>query len=306
MPTYDAEVDSAADNTSHALMLRLVGPDRRVLDVGCATGYLGEALIAQGCRVSGVELDPVAAERATEVLDEVFVTDLETADLVDHFGPGSFDVVVLGDVLEHLRDPLRLLRGTVGLLADKGSVVISIPNVAHAALRLALLQGRWEYSDRGLLDRTHVQLFTRASLLRLVRDAGLVAVDVRTTTAPTFGTEVAVDPQALPDGVVEWAERQPDADAYQFVVRAVRDDGHGAVEALRLRAQQLEQEVERLTEELAAQRAHAHELTGSMEESDTRAAHVESELEALHNTRTMRAMRGPRRVYGVLRRVLGD
>lgn len=311
MPTYDAAVDPAA-NTSHALMLRLVGPDRRVLDVGCATGYLGEALMDQGCRVSGVEYDPEAADRAGAVLDEVLVADLESADLVEHFGAGSFDVVVFGDVLEHLRDPARVLRACVPLLSDKGSVVISIPNVAHASLRLALLQGRWTYSDRGLLDRTHVQLFTRRTLLDMITSAGLVAVDVRATTAPTFGTEIDVDPSGLPDGAAAWVEQQPDADVYQFVVRAVRDDADGAVQALRARSDEVSGALARTAAELSAARAEVEDLhrtlssmTEVIDELDRRAARAEDELRALGSTRTMRALSGPRRVYGVLRRAAG-
>ncbi len=318
MPTYDAEVDAAVENNSHALMLRLVGPDRHVLDVGCATGYLGEALMAQGCRVSGVELDPVAAARAQKVLDEVLVADLETADLVEHFGAGSFDVVVLGDVLEHLRDPQRLLRNAVGLLADKGSVVISVPNVAHAALRLALLQGRWTYSDRGLLDATHVHFFTRATLLELLRTSGLVAVDLRATTAGAFATEIAVDAGALPPGVVEWVEQQPDADSYQFVLRAIKDDADGAVEALRQRAESAQdalagatqelartaEELRRASEELAARRAEVAELGGVVGDLHGRVAAAEQELGALASTKTVRALAGPRRVYAWGRRHL--
>jgi 2-polyprenyl-3-methyl-5-hydroxy-6-metoxy-1,4-benzoquinol methylase len=311
MPTYDAAVDPAA-NTSHALMLRLVGRDRHVLDVGCATGYLGEALMAQGCRVSGVEYDPEAADRAKAVLDEVLVADLETTDLVEHFGAGTFDVVVLGDVLEHLRDPTRLLRACVPLLSEQGSVVISIPNVAHAALRLALLQGRWTYSDRGLLDRTHVQLFTRRTLMEMIASAGLVAVDVRVTTAPAFGTEIEVDPSGLPDGVVPWVEQQPDADVYQFVVRAVRDDAAGAVEALRARNDEVSDALARTVAELSAARDEVDDLhrtlssmTDVVDELDRRAAHAEDELRALSSTRTMRTLAGPRRVYGALRRASG-
>lgn len=293
MPIYDAEVDPAAENNSHALMLRLVGPDRHVLDVGCATGYLGEALSAQGCRVSGVELDPEAADRAREVLDDVLVADLETADLVQHYGAGSFDVVVFGDVLEHLRDPQRLLRNAVGLLADKGSIVISIPNVTHGDVRLALLQGRWEYLEAGLLDRTHVSFFTRATLTEMVRGAGLVPVDFRSTTAELFATEIGVDRFALPDGAVDWVERQPDADVYQFVLRAIRDDADGAVEALRLRYEAARRDS---AEQVAADRA---KIAAARAEIGALLAEVaERDLHELADTWTMRALRGPRRAYG--------
>lgn len=304
MPTYDADVDAAAENNSHSLMLRLVGPDRKVLDVGCATGYLGEALMERGCRVSGVELDLEAAKRAEKVLDEVLVADLETVDLVAHFGAGSFDVVVLGDVLEHLRDPLRLLKNAVGLLAPQGSVVISIPNVTHAALRLALLQGSWTYSDRGLLDRTHVQFFTRSTLIEMVRGAGLVPVDVRSTTAPTFETEISIDRSNLPEGIVAWVESQPDSDVYQYVLRAVRDDADGVVEGLRLRNDAAQAALRGVTARLAEQIGVVERLSSDVAQLDARATAAERELEAMRARKVIRGLEVPRRLARQARRAL--
>lgn len=301
MPTYDTVVDEALEDNSHAYLVRLVGPGKRVLDVGCATGYLGEVLKRRGCEVVGVEIDPTSAAKAAEVLDDVLVADLERVDLAQAFGPASFDVVVFGDVLEHLRDPLTLLRSSVGLLRPGGSVVVSVPNVAHGAVRLALLQGRWQYLDRGLLDRTHVTFFTRTSLLRLMADAGLAVVDMWPTHADALATEIAVDTSALPDGALEWVREQPDADVYQFVLRAVLDDRDGAV--ARLRAQ-----VDALVLERDAARADAgtarEELAGARRTGDEvrrRAEHAEAEIEALYATRAMRALRAPRRLYGRLR-----
>lgn len=316
MPTYDATVDSAAENNSHALMLRLIPAAGRVLDVGCATGYLGAALMDRGCTVAGVELDPVAAERAAAILGEVLVADLETVDLVAHFGPESFDTVVLGDVLEHLRDPLRLLRGAMPLLRPGGSVVISVPNVTHGDLRLALLQGRWEYRDRGLLDRTHLHFFTRASLLQLLEDAGLVAVDLRRTTAPLLQTELEVDAGRLPDGVLEWAQSQPEATTYQFLVRAVRDDAEGALHQVvaerdELRARLREEgaiaagRVAELESELGAARAQAAELAELFGALEAEVDRARVEREQLAATLTMRTLDKPRRVYGWVRGRLG-
>ena len=220
MPTYDAAVPVAADNTSHALMLRLVGPDRRVLDVGCATGYLGEALMAQGCRVSGVEYDPEAADRAKGVLDEVLVADLETTDLVEHFGPGSFDVVVFGDVLEHLKDPQAVLSGLRRFLRPAGYAVASIPNIAHASVRLALLQGEFRYRSLGLMDNTHLKFFTSETVEQLFEESGFLISDLRRTVQGVFDTEIEFDRDAVPQDVLRQVQEDPEALTYQFVLTA--------------------------------------------------------------------------------------
>ncbi|MFP5375590.1 MAG: methyltransferase domain-containing protein [Acidimicrobiia bacterium] len=221
---YEAEIDLRNTNTSHTLLVELVGRDRRVLDVGCAAGDLGRALRRRGCRVAGVELDPAAAEAARSALDEVLTGDVGELDLVGHFGKESFDVVVLGDVLEHLPDPVAALRRLQPLLAPEGSVVASIPNVAHGAVRLALLAGRFDYRPLGLLDSTHLRFFTRASVYETFREAGLVPVDVRRTTAGVFETEIGVRREDYDQGVVDAVEGDPESTTYQFVLRAVPED----------------------------------------------------------------------------------
>ncbi len=301
MPTYDTVVDEALEDNSHTYLVRLVGPGKRVLDVGCATGYLGEVLKRRGCEVVGVEIDPSAAAKAADVLDEVLVADLEQVDLRDSFPPASFDVIVFGDVLEHLRDPLRLLRSTVGLLRPGGSVVVSVPNVAHGSVRLALLQGRWQYRDLGLLDRTHVTFFTRSTILRLMSDAGLAVVDLWPTHADAMATEVEVDPADLPDGALEWVRHQPDSDVYQFVLRAVVDDRDGAVARLRAQVEALLVERDAARVEVAAARDALADVRVAGDEARRRAEVAEAEIEALYSTRVLRALRVPRRLYGRLR-----
>lgn len=225
---YSARVDSSDTNTSHGLVLQLVGSDKRVLDVGCASGYLAEALVAQGNKVSGVELDADDAEKARPFLDRLVVGNVEDLDLVDEFGPGEFDVLVFADVLEHVKDPVDVLRRARGLLADGGYAVLSIPNVAHGSVRLALLHGRFEYRPLGLLDDTHLRFFTRSSLQDMVLEAGFVAVDLRQTTAGPFETEIPVARSDYPDEVVAEVEADPDSRIYQFVARVEPADAGGS------------------------------------------------------------------------------
>lgn len=220
-------VDPTVRNSSQAIELDLVGSNRRVLDVGCATGFFGKALAEQGCSVTGVEFEPRAAAEARSHLDEVVEADLNVTALADLFAGREFDAIVFGDVLEHLIDPDAVLRSAVQLLAADGGIIISIPNVAHGSLRLALLQGRWDYLETGLLDRTHLRFFTRESVVAMVAGAGLGITDLRGTILDPLGCEVEIDDESLPGTIVDWVRSQPDALTYQFVLRAevARVDG---------------------------------------------------------------------------------
>lgn len=220
MATYDAPIDLENRNLSHTQVIELVGQDKTVLDVGCATGSMARALAARGCRVSGVDVDAETAEAARPDLDELLIADLNSTQLSEHFKAGSFDVLIFADVLEHVLEPQRVLRDALALLAPGGRVVVSIPNVTHGSVRLALLQGRWRYTETGLLDRTHIRFFTRTAVLELLESVGLVVEELRATVADPLAVEVKVDADRIPATVVEWVRHQPDALTYQFIAAA--------------------------------------------------------------------------------------
>ena len=229
MNRYRTIVDPTIANSTHTIILGLVGPERDVLDVGCSSGFLAEALARRGCRVSGVELDEESASEAVPFLEQLVVGDLNRVDLVAAFGAARFDAIVFADVLEHLVDPADVLRRSLPLLRPGGAVVISVPNVAHGALRLALLQGRWRYTETGLLDETHLRFFTRDTLLRLLVDCGLCVTDVDATVLDPLGCEVEIDDENLPGTIVDWVRHQPESFVYQFVVRALVGNSQGVV-----------------------------------------------------------------------------
>ncbi len=157
-------------HSSHSVILARLGEGRgrKALDVGAADGFLAERLTAQGWSVTALERDPELAARAHGRCKEVVVADLESAPPLLH---GPFDAIVYGDVLEHLSDPVATLRALDADPRPGGTVIVSVPNVAHLWVRLSLLAGRFDYADRGILDRTHLRFFTRRTLLELLRSA---------------------------------------------------------------------------------------------------------------------------------------
>ncbi|MBI4593306.1 MAG: class I SAM-dependent methyltransferase [Candidatus Rokubacteria bacterium] len=172
-------------HSSHMVILRWLGPGRgrRLLDVGAADGLLSREMTEQGWRVTAIEGDPALAQAGARHCERMITANLdrEIPDL-----DGSFDVIVYADVLEHLVDPLRVLAALNRHLASAGSVILSVPNVAHLWIRLLLLVGRFEYIDRGILDRTHLRFFTERSLRAMVADAGFVVSRFTATPAPLY------------------------------------------------------------------------------------------------------------------------
>lgn len=153
-------------------MLKLLPEQaRRVLDVGCGSGVFGQTLKKTfGCEVWGVEPDLKSSEKAATRLDHVIHG---CFDEKIELPSGYFDCIFFNDVLEHMIDPAFALRLAQKVLAPAGTVAASIPNITHfpTVWRL-VVRGSWEYTERGILDRTHLRFFTRQSIRQLFEEAG--------------------------------------------------------------------------------------------------------------------------------------
>lgn len=169
--------------SSHSAVLSYLrdGRGQRLLDVGAAQGDLAHMLTQRGYVVTAIEGDPGLAAMARGKCREVVVADLDRP-LPNLQCP--FDVVVCADVLEHLKNPLVALLEITRLLKPDGSIIISVPNIAHLWVRLQMCFGRFEYTERGILDATHVRFFTLASFRRLLGEAGLEILELTATPVP--------------------------------------------------------------------------------------------------------------------------
>jgi 2-polyprenyl-3-methyl-5-hydroxy-6-metoxy-1,4-benzoquinol methylase len=145
---------------------------RVLLDVGCGSGAFGRVLRSRrpGMELWAVEPDPAAARAAAGAFDHVIQGMFPDERLPED----AFDVVLCADVLEHMPEPESALRAAVSALAQGGVMVASIPNVRHwrAVIWPLLARGRWTYTERGILDRTHVRFFTRRSMREFFTDNG--------------------------------------------------------------------------------------------------------------------------------------
>jgi 2-polyprenyl-3-methyl-5-hydroxy-6-metoxy-1,4-benzoquinol methylase len=275
---YHGAVDPLAPNNAHASALQLIGFNQTVLELGAASGHVTAALVQRHCRVTSVEQDAEVAQELYGLADRVIVGDLDDPAVLDGV-EDTFDVVLAGDVLEHLRDPHRVLRQAAQLLGPGGRVVVSLPNVAHADLRLALLLGRWEYRPWGLMDSTHVRFFTRDGIDLLVEQAGLVISELRRVRIPAFESELGIERGAVPTETVDLVLADPEAETYQFVFAAVRHDGDHEIRELAAGKRRMTGDLERA---LARQQTAEAELTERSAQFEVdlseRSARFQSEL----------------------------
>ncbi len=170
---------SSAYYNSEKIKMHSLIPDgpNIVLDLGCATGKLGRKLreLNKASVLVGAELFKPAADEAAKYYDIVYQGDIEMLNLTYN---DYFDVVICGDILEHLRDPWRIVDNIYTWLKNGGILVTSIPNIRYwRILRDVILHGKWEYTDAGILDNTHLRFFTRRSFIKLLRNAKFQVLD---------------------------------------------------------------------------------------------------------------------------------
>ena len=160
----------------HRIEMDMVAHGSLVLDVGCHTGIMGEALKERKeAKVIGLDTDVNALHIARGRLDAALMLDVEGDTWAEHLiaeGYSRFDAIIFGDVLEHTRRPERILSQAKKLLSEGGIAIVSVPNVAHWRVRLGLFFGKFEYTDHGILDRTHLRFFTQRTSRRLIEESG--------------------------------------------------------------------------------------------------------------------------------------
>ncbi len=190
-----------------------------VLDVGCSTGYYGRLLINnKQCEVDGIEIDPKDRAEASRHLRKVFDVNLDSkwpAALTS----SSYDIIFLGDVIEHVLDAKSVLKRLGELLKKDGKIIISTPNIAHLTIRLELLAGSFEYEKTGILDETHLKYFTLGSLTNLIQEAGfnLDEIDYSLNELHPDTINHQLDQVGLKATTAFWEEiKKPEARAYQW------------------------------------------------------------------------------------------
>ena len=283
MSDYEYGFDPADANNTAASVYRLVssGGDR-VLDLGSGPAVVSSYLASHdGKDITCVDSSSDSLAKARERgIARTIEADLNHSAWTDGLDGAVYDVIILADVLEHLINPQTLLEtiSTAGLLTEGGYLVVSIPNAGHEAVLAELIKGRFTYQDTGLLDSTHLRFFTLASLRELLERSGFFITQVERTHRTAEQTSLAVHdvtlPQALRDRVLE---ASPEAQTYQFIVKAERSDA----------ARDLAEVRERL-ERAEARLAEGHRVTQRASEAAVR----DERDKALSEARRLEALLG--------------
>ena len=156
---------------SNCFILKNVEVNSKVLDVGCANGKLAKYIKKyKQCHIVGIEIDTELAKIAEDYCDKVIIADIQK----DISLPiGYFDVIIFGDILEHVVNPEEVLIKFKKYLSDDGIFLISIPNIANWTIRIKLLFGIFKYTECGILDKTHLRFFTLKESRKMLENCGL-------------------------------------------------------------------------------------------------------------------------------------
>ncbi len=173
MSKYNIDLDLSTKNSLSVIVER-IKPNSKILEFGPSHGRLTYFLKNyMNCEISCIEIDEDAAKETEQYSKKMIVGDIESLAWEDELIDEKFDYIIFADVLEHLRNPANILKIVQKYLKDKASIIISIPNIAHSSILIDLFQDKFIYRDTGLLDNTHIKLFTKTTLDSMIKECGL-------------------------------------------------------------------------------------------------------------------------------------
>lgn len=217
---YDYDVNG---NTAPAHVVRMVGREKRVLELGCGPGAVTRVLTGVGkCKLTALDIDSDSVQMVKPYCENVIQADLNSDNWPMLLPTDDlYDVVVAVDVLEHLYDPLSVLKLMGKFVEQDGYLVTSLPHVGHAAITACLINGNFTYRDWGLLDRTHIRFFCLKNIEELFEKAGLKITEAQYVVKAPEDTEFSMDWFKLPARTRDVLEDSKHAYVYQVVVKSV-------------------------------------------------------------------------------------
>lgn len=218
---YDFEIDVTQKNDARVIAFDFIEPNSKVLDIGSSSGCFGQILKKyKNCEITGIEYDFDSIKIAEEkkVFEKIYQLDLNNFD-IKQFGQykNYFDYIVFGDVLEHLLFPNKVLEAFKFLLKPNGKYIISLPNTAHATVKINLLVNKFEYEEIGILDKTHIKFFTHKTLPSFLAESKLAMEKFDYTIMPVKRHNSENNLSAIPIGVRNFIFK----DNYSYVLQYI-------------------------------------------------------------------------------------
>lgn len=214
---YNSELDVNEKN-SLSILIDRIKPHSTVLEFGSANGrmtkYLSEEL---HCSVYAVEIDSEAAKDAAKFAKKIVVDSIENYGWQKEFENIKFDTIIFADVLEHLYDPQKVLMECKPFLKEEGSILVSVPNIAHNAIIINLLKNEFNYNALGLLDNTHIKFFTKKTFDQLIEKTGYFKTYETATFVSPEESEFENSYSDLPQDVAEYLKGLDFGEMYQLI-----------------------------------------------------------------------------------------
>lgn len=151
----------------------LIPEGSKILDIGAGSGTLSRVFtrLGKSVEIDGIEPNNFAAELARPYYQNLLIG--YTQDHLNFIRTNTYDYVILADVIEHIEDPISFLSELLSCLPNSTKLILSMPNIAFGGVRLALMNGNFDYVDSGLIERTHLRFYTLQTAQKLFEFLGL-------------------------------------------------------------------------------------------------------------------------------------
>ena len=205
------------ESSPHYNILELIEDNSSILDIGAGNGILAQVLRKSGksFQIDGIEPCAKACEIAAPYYRNLYQGYIQ--DYIDKINFEDYDYIVMADLIEHVSDPLDLLQNISDQISAKTKVIIDVPNVSFASVRLSLLKGIWDYSDSGLIEKTHLRFFTKKTLLAMFKNANFKVEKIINLRHEYDKTEIPVQIGQYSWGTINEINQDKSSSVYQYL-----------------------------------------------------------------------------------------